>query len=189
MLNYTEVHALLLPGRVPGYSRSDIKLLPSSTSKRKIWKLYREAAQQSSSIHQVSYSMFCKLWRQLLPFIILMKPMTDLCWTCQQNSTALMRAAHYPEEVKSDVLKAAEEHLRVVQCERSYYKTTCDECKADITAHFTVDGVFQAPPLTEGAPANSHNIKAHYSFDYAQQVHFPSDPMQPGPIFFMTPRK
>ena len=29
----------------------------------------------------------------------------------------------------------------------------------------------------------------HYSFDYAQQVHYPSNPMQPGPIYFLTPRK
>ena len=29
----------------------------------------------------------------------------------------------------------------------------------------------------------------HYSFDYAQQVHIPSNPMQPGPIYFKTPRK
>ncbi len=36
---------------------------------------------------------------------------------------------------------------------------------------------------------NAKPICAHYSFDYAQQVHYPSDPMQPGPIFFLTPRK
>jgi hypothetical protein len=29
---------------------------------------------------------------------------------------------------------------------------------------------------------------AHYSFHFAQQVHYPSNP-QPGPIFFKTPRK
>ena len=29
----------------------------------------------------------------------------------------------------------------------------------------------------------------HYSFDYAQQIHYPSNPLQPGPIFFLTPRK
>ena len=29
----------------------------------------------------------------------------------------------------------------------------------------------------------------HYSWDYAQQVHYPADPMQPGPIFFKTSRK
>ena len=29
----------------------------------------------------------------------------------------------------------------------------------------------------------------HYSFDYAQQVHFPSNALQPGPLFFKTARK
>jgi hypothetical protein len=29
----------------------------------------------------------------------------------------------------------------------------------------------------------------HYSFDFAQQVHFPSNPLQPGPIYLLTPRK
>ena len=29
----------------------------------------------------------------------------------------------------------------------------------------------------------------HYSFDFAQQVHCPSDPLQPGPVFFLTGRK
>ena len=29
----------------------------------------------------------------------------------------------------------------------------------------------------------------HYSFNYAQQVHLPSNPMQPGPIYFKVPRK
>ena len=31
--------------------------------------------------------------------------------------------------------------------------------------------------------------KCHYSFDIAQQVHFPSVPLQPGPIYFKCPRK
>ena len=38
------------------------------------------------------------------------------------------------------------------------------------------------------APA-SNNITVHYSFDFAQQVHYPSNPLQPGPIYFLTPRK
>ena len=29
--------------------------------------------------------------------------MSDLCWVCQQNSTAIMRAANQPEEEKSTV--------------------------------------------------------------------------------------
>jgi hypothetical protein len=52
VLNYAEQHALLLPGRVPGYSRSDIKLLPSSVSKRGIWKVYQTAATSDERRHQ-----------------------------------------------------------------------------------------------------------------------------------------
>jgi hypothetical protein len=29
----------------------------------------------------------------------------------------------------------------------------------------------------------------HVSFDYAQQLHYPCNPLQPGPIYFLTPRK
>ena len=45
------------------------------------------------------------------------------------------------------------------------------------------------PPPSCRIPCNSKDIKVHYSFAYAQQIHFPSDPLQPGPIYFLTPRK
>ena len=32
--NYAEQHAILLPGRIPGYKRDDLQLLPSHTTKR-----------------------------------------------------------------------------------------------------------------------------------------------------------
>uniref|UniRef100_A0A1X7TS77 Uncharacterized protein n=1 Tax=Amphimedon queenslandica TaxID=400682 RepID=A0A1X7TS77_AMPQE len=43
--------------------------------------------------------------------------------------------------------------------------------------------------LTSLSPVNQVEVKLHYSFDYAQQVHYPIDPLQPGPIYFLTPRK
>ena len=49
-----------------------------------------------------AYNTFCKLWRELLPHITVMKPMTDLCAVCQENSTAIMRSANLPDE-KSEV--------------------------------------------------------------------------------------
>lgn len=115
--------------------------------------------------------------------------MTDLCWTCQQNRRAIIRASNFSDRVKSDVLQKAEEHLLLVQKERSYYKTKCKECENQTRAHFDDDGEFQPPPLASQIPANLGDFKAHYSFDYAQQMHFPSDPMQPGPIYFMVPRR
>ena len=184
---YAEQNALLLPGRVPGYSRTDLKLLPSSTSKRGIWRVY-SAASENSNTYTVAYSTFCKLWKTLIPSIILMKLMSDLCWQCQQNSSAILRAVNQPDSEKSDTIRAAEEHILIVQKERLFYRTTCEDCKASIRDFFTYAGEF-TPPLHSCFPPNSNNLKAHYAFDYAQQVHFPSDPMQPGPVYFLTPRK
>ena len=89
----SKLNAMLLPGRVPGYKDFGVKLLPSSTTKHALWELYLQAA-ASSSVRAVAYPTFT----QLLP-----KPMSDLCWVCQQNSTAIMRAANRPEEEKSTV--------------------------------------------------------------------------------------
>ena len=96
LFNYAEQHALLLPGRVPGYSRTDIQLLPSSMSKRAIWRVYRDAA-EGETTHPVAYTTFCYLWRTLVPSILVMKPRSDLCWQCQQNSASIVHTANSPE--------------------------------------------------------------------------------------------
>ncbi|ELU12956.1 hypothetical protein CAPTEDRAFT_214248 [Capitella teleta] len=57
----------------------------------------------------------------------------------------------------------------------------CDQAKAVCKA----EGI---DALQESA-ACSRRMTMHYSFDYAQQVHLPSNPLQPGPIFFLVPRK
>jgi hypothetical protein len=93
------------------------------------------------------------------------------------------------EAEKSSTFSDALEHLRVVKMERAQYKAVCEECKESIRAHFVTNGEFTPLPPWSRTPCNSNNIKAHYSFDYAQQVHYPSDPLQPGPIYFLTPRK
>ena len=54
-------------------------------------------------MREVAYNTFCTLWRTLVPQILVMKPMTDLCWVCQQNSAAIMRAANTLDEEKSEV--------------------------------------------------------------------------------------
>ena len=69
------------------------------------------------------------------------------------------------------------------------YKNEVERSRKNVHAHFGQDGVF-VPPTPNGviAPATNH-ITVHYSFDFAQQVHYPSNPLQPGPIYFLTPRK
>ena len=93
LVNYTEENGLLLPGRLPGYYNSDMKLLPSSTSKKGIWKSYQNATNECDDVHTVAYT---HLWRTLLPSVILMRPMADLCWQCQLNSQTILRSAGQP---------------------------------------------------------------------------------------------
>ena len=56
-----------------------------------------------AGLKAAAYSTFCILWRKLTPYVMVMKPMTDLCWICQQNSMAIMRSANTPDSEKSQV--------------------------------------------------------------------------------------
>ena len=74
-----------------------------------------------------------------------------------------------------------EEHLRLVQMERCLYKTIVKAAK-DTAANLGLQQLSANNPC-------SRSMVMHYSFDYAQQVHLPSSPMQPGPLYFLVPRK
>ena len=85
-------------------------------------------ASAESNLRPIGFSTFCRLWRNFLPSILVMKPMTDLCWTCQKNNSAIIRSVNCSEQDKSDALKKAEEHLRIVHVGRSFYNATIAEC-------------------------------------------------------------
>ena len=57
--SYAEASAILLPGRIPGYKRTDVQLLPSSTTKRQVWLQY--CASLQSPQYKVAYSTFSSL--------------------------------------------------------------------------------------------------------------------------------
>ena len=107
--------------------------------------------------------------------------MSDLCWECQQNNEAVYRSANLPDDVKSCKVQQQESHLAVVHQERSLYNSMVDDARRVV--------VDQHITGLSCSPQNSRPITMHYCFDYAQQVHYPSDPLQPGPMYFLTPRK
>ena len=80
------------------------------------------ATAEEDVFHAVAYSTFYKLWNTLLPLVVIMKPMSDLCAQC------LLQAANLPESEKTAAIQDAPEQLCVAQLERSYYKTMCDDC-------------------------------------------------------------
>ena len=85
-----------------------------------------------------------------------------------RHFSKIMRSAHLSEEAMSEWLQQAETHLQLAKVEREWYNSQIADCKA---------------------PTTSGGTKMHYSFDYAQQVHFPSNPQQAWPDFCLTARK
>ena len=180
--NYVEDHTVSLPGRIPGYKDEGIKLLPSHETKMSVWRSF-ESSCKATGKQAVSYPKFVELWEQFHPSVVVAKPMSDLCKTCQQNTTKLLRSANLPDHEKSECVGKQREHLDLVQAERNVYKEACKE------AEINFKGIEDTTDLSAPHQPCSFRGTMHYSFDYAQQVHIPSNPMQPGPIYFKTPRK
>ena len=110
ILNVPEDQALLLPGCVPGFKRVDVKLLPSVLTKHSLWKTYSEICTGNGKM-SVGYSKFSDLWNQLCPFVVIMCPATDLCWTCQKNNF-IQKSVNMSESQKAEAIRAHEQHLR-----------------------------------------------------------------------------
>ncbi|KAK2191544.1 hypothetical protein NP493_52g05007 [Ridgeia piscesae] len=178
--NYADDHGLHLHGRVPGLKRDDIKLMPSSETRVKVFKAYCMAMHDSEH-RSMSETVFRHTWKKLLPFIVTARPMTDLCWTCQKNNVMIYRSVSLTEADKSDRLIQQELQLETVKQERAAYNKMVGSAK-DVCRQL---GVCE---LSANTPC-SRQIEMHYSFDYVQQIHLPSEPLQPGPIYFLVPRK
>ena len=165
------IHAQPLLMRLPGqFSDEKALLLPSHMSKRSVYRQYQVACEGLEEM-PVCRRKFEDIWNELLPHISSMKPATDLCATCQDNVAKVVRSVNLPESEKSQSLKEAEHHLKLAAQERQVYNTQCTMCVEEIKSNP------QSPKLV------------HVSFDYAQQIHFPSSPQQVGPLYFLTPRK
>ena len=74
-------------------------------------------------------------------------------------------------------------------CERSHFRTVVKDCKDVVKAYFAAKEIPFPPPVGAVVPNGSGPSRVHYSFDFAQQVHYPHNPLQPGPMYFKTARK
>ena len=183
LVNYVEENAITLPGRIPGFKSDNVKVLPSCETRMSVWRAYDTVCETSNS-RAVSCTKFLQLWGQFFPNVVVAKPMTDLCMTCQENTTKLQRAANLSDREKSSTVKAHQDHLNCAQTERAFYRTVRANAEKTVQ-EIEIDAVLHRGSRN---PC-SLNKTMHYSFDYAQQVHIPSNPLQPGPIYFKTPRK
>ena len=172
LCNFASVHALPLPGRVPGNFDERYVLLPSDMSKRFVYRKYEEACSLEKC---VSRRKFETIWSETVPFIVTAKPSTDLCFTCQQNSRLIMKSANLPEHLKSERVEKALEHLDRAHKEREFYRQKCNS------------GALAWEAFCSGSSSDLQEM--HYSYDYAQQLHYPVNAQQAGPEYFKTARK
>lgn len=100
-----------------------------------------------------------------------------------KNNNLIQKTANLPETEKVEATRNQEQHLQLAAGERKFYKNCCQETKESVMKHLEgVDFSLRREPC-------SNDGIVHYSYDYAQQLHYPTDPRQPGPIYFKTPRK
>ena len=156
---------------------------PSSVSKRGIWKTYQCGWRES-------WCPCCRLHHLLLT----LEGTSSLSHHHEANDWPLLDVPPeqycYPSCRKLFRGKQIHHHQGASpHCPGWEKLLQVNDCRESVRAHFTISGEFQPPSLSSNITPNTNDIKVHYSFDYAQQVHFPSDPLQPGPINFLTPRK
>ena len=88
--------------------------------------------------------------------------------------------------------------------ERSYYRIVCKTSTVVLVEEYSTGDEFRPPLLGSLNRPVPLGKAVHYSFDMAQQVKkilhsncilqfltgpLPIPPMQPGPVYFLTPRK
>ena len=78
-------------------------------SKRYVYSMYKE----SCDGHVVSESLFKTAWKLYVTHIYIMKPMTDLCWTCRKNSRAVMGNTGSAVERISEVINKLKIMIKV----------------------------------------------------------------------------
>jgi len=98
------------------------------------------------------------------------------------NITAIMCSANCPEVEKISTISEAFEHLYIGKMERTYYKSTYDECTTRIQDHFTTDGEFSPPSLSSTRHTTQTRSKCTILLMTDSRLHYPSDLLQPGLI-------
>ena len=115
-------------------------------------------------LKSLKYDAFRKLWHQLTPYIQIMSPRT----ACQHFRNGLQYNARKEEEAR-DLLRRFKEHLVKAKLERNYYNKNTNLAEQQ---RKLVD-------ITRGkANYCSVDATAHYSYDWAQNVHVPHSDQQ-----------
>lgn len=164
--NFAAQVSIPLPGRLPNVKDFKMVKLPSSETKMSVYRRYIAACEEEKT-EKISRSLFYKLWAQYCPFILTMKPASDLCDICQQNSLIVQRSLLEDDlDTKEGKFRLILDHLERAKLQRTFYQESC----------------------LKSQEADNGTILV-LSFDYAQNISYPYRPQQTGSSYFKAGRK
>lgn len=186
MINLAENHGLPDPGRDVRRGNGRLRiLLPSIMNYTSVHKLYTDSINVVGG-RPVGYDTFIKTWQKNLPHIVFNNPKTDLCLTCEDFKKQLNQIAAILDEDKEkqqeELYQAALAHLNHVKKERLYYRARIQVAQKHYKKLDVDVNKLNSKP-------NSRDIVMHYSWDFSQQLQYPFEEQQVGPIYFKTPRR
>lgn len=161
--NFAEHYAIPFPGRLPQFKNFKVMKLPSCESKISVYRRYVDSC-EGDTTKKIGERMFYYLWEETCPFIQTMKPASDLCDTCKENTDKISQAK--TEAEREEKLNIAITHLTHAKTQHNYYNECC--CDLKMTDNSTVLVI---------------------SFDFAQNVSYPSGPQCTGQSYFKSARK
>lgn len=174
--NFAAVHGLPDPGRDLRAGKGRVMIyLPSVMSYMAVHRVFRKSM-DGDGVRVVEYHTFRRLWVENYPHIVFSKPKSDLCMTCEEHNKQINAAiAAGTEEEKLESLERAREHLLAARKERDHYRRSMEIAKQSFSISQR-----SAPKAAPGT--------MHYSWDFAQQLQYPYEDRQVGPIYFKSPR-
>lgn len=115
------------------------------------------------------------------PFIVIMSPRLDLCWTCQKNNNEIHKNCKfiYQRSKRLKLLGNTSCSCVLLGAIENFLKTVVTPAKTLIEHLGSIE-------FREKLIQHSVDRTVNYSFDHAQQIRNPSEPYQPGPIYLKT---
>lgn len=176
ILNFAAIHGLPDPGRDLRSGKGRLNVyLPTVMNYMAVHRIYKKSVENSNG-RVVEYHAFRRLWVDNFPHIVFSKTKSDLCMTCEDNKKLInISVASGNEGEKIESLEHAKTHLIAAQKERIHYRRSIEISKQS---------------YNESVASNQRKKPAimHYSWDFSQQIHYPYEDHQVGPIYFKTPR-
>ncbi len=190
---FTDIWRMFLPNIVVGHPMTDLCWTCQKDSAL-IVRSANLSEEVKSEVNRINllpvsfnasplHSLFC--CHLHLPFLLPLPPF-DLLRTYLLCSPSFSSFSALSPVLTLQSLRAAEAHIVWATTEQSFYRTAVKECKTVVRHHFTHSRTFSPPPVGATLTSGLGPTRVHYSFKFAQQVHYPHNPLQPGPMYFKT---